>query len=85
MRTRIQKLLDERVNPMVSQHGGYIELVDYANRTAFIAMNGGCQGCSASQATLRDAVERSIFEAFPRVQKVVDVTDHNAGENHYFS
>ncbi len=85
MRRRLQTLLDEKVNPMVAGHGGYIELVDYANRTAFIRMMGGCQGCSASKATLKNGVEEAIFEAFPRVKSVVDVTDHQLGENPYYS
>ncbi|MCB9534804.1 MAG: NifU family protein [Myxococcales bacterium] len=84
MRQRIQKLLDDEVNPMVSSHGGHIELVDYANRTAFIKMSGGCQGCASSKATLVNGVEAAIFKAFPRVKRVVDVTDHEAGENPYY-
>ena len=85
MRVRIQQLLDEKVNPMVASHGGHIELVDYANRTAFIVMSGGCQGCSSSKATLTQGVQQAIFEAFPRVKQVVDVTDHQSGENPYYS
>jgi Fe/S biogenesis protein NfuA len=85
MRARIQKLLDEEVNPSVAQHGGYIELVDYANRTAFIRMTGGCQGCSSSAATLSAGVEQAVFKAFPRVKNVVDITDHGQGSNPYYS
>jgi Fe-S cluster biogenesis protein NfuA len=85
MRVRLQKLLDEKVNPMVASHGGHIELTDYANRTAFIMMTGGCQGCSSSKATLQQGVQQAIFEAFPRVKRVVDVTDHTEGENPYYS
>jgi len=85
MRHKIQKLLDEKVNPMVAQHGGQIDLVDYVNKTAYIRMSGGCQGCSASKATLKQGVERAIFEAFPRVRQVVDMTDHLAGDNPYYS
>ena len=48
-------------------------------------MSGGCQGCSASAATLKQGVEQAIFEAFPRVKHVVDMTDHQSGENPYFS
>jgi len=84
MRKKIQKLLDEQVNPMVASHGGFIELIDYANATAFIRMSGGCQGCGAARETLRDGVETSLFEAFPRLKSVVDVTDHGAGENPYY-
>lgn len=85
MRHKLQALLDEKVNPMVSSHGGSIELVDYVNRTAYIKMSGGCQGCSSSAATLKQGVERAILEAYPRVRQVVDLTDHNAGENPYYS
>ena len=85
MRHKLQTLLDEKVNPMVSQHGGLIELVDYVNRTAYIRMSGGCQGCSSSKATLKQGVESAIFEAYPRVRQVVDITDHNAGSNPYYT
>ena len=85
MRRKLQHLVDEKVNPMVAQHGGHIEIIDYANRTAFIFMSGGCQGCASSKATLKNGVEQAIFEAFPRVKQVVDVTDHTAGENPYYA
>ena len=85
MRRRLQKLLDEKVNPMVAQHGGQIDLVDYVNRVAYIRMSGGCQGCSSSKATLSQGVERTILDAFPRVEQVVDVTDHASGDNPYYN
>jgi len=85
MRHKLQKLLDEKVNPMVAQHGGKIDLVDYVNRTAYIRMSGGCQGCSSSKMTLKQGVEQAIFEAYPRVKQIVDVTDHSSGDNPYFA
>ena len=85
MRHKLQELLDEKVNPQVASHGGKIELVDYVNRTAFIRMTGGCQGCSSSTATLKQGVESAILQAFPRVKQVVDVTDHAAGSNPYYA
>ena len=84
MRQKIQKVIDEKINPMVAQHGGRIDLVDYANKTAFIKMSGGCQGCSSSKLTLQQGVERELFAAIPRIQRIVDVTDHAAGENPYY-
>ena len=85
MRRKIQTLLDEQVNPAVAGHGGYIELVDYAYGTAFIQMTGGCQGCASAKATLRHGVEETLFRAFPRLKKIVDVTDHSAGDNPYYT
>lgn len=84
MRHKIQKLLDDEVNPMVATHGGSIELVDYVNRVAYIRMLGGCHGCASSTATLKNGVERAIFQAFPRILSVVDVTDHATGTNPYY-
>ena len=85
MRHKLQRLLDEKVNPMVAQHGGQIHLVDYVSKTAFIRMSGGCQGCSSSKLTLKQGVEKAIFEAYPRIKQVVDVTDHSSGENPYYN
>ena len=84
MRRKIQKLLDQEVNPSVASHGGKIEVVDYANHTVYIKMGGGCQGCASSKATLQGGVEQALFKAFPKIQGVIDVTDHESGENPYY-
>ena len=85
MRQKLQALLDEKVNPQVASHGGKIDVVDYVNRTAYIRMSGGCQGCSSSKMTLKQGVESAIFETFPRVKNIVDVTDHASGDNPYYA
>jgi Fe/S biogenesis protein NfuA len=84
MRQKIQKLLDEKINPSVASHGGQINVVDYVNRVVYISMNGGCQGCASSKATLKGGVEQAIFGAFPKVREVLDVTDHESGLNPYY-
>ena len=38
-----------------------------------------------SQATLSDGIKRAIMDAIPEVAEVVDVTDHEAGENPYYN
>lgn len=85
MRHKIQRVLDQEINPAVSSHGGRIDLVDYANRVVYIKMSGGCQGCASSAATLRNGVEQTILKAFPRVKQIVDVTDHDSGDNPYYT
>jgi Fe/S biogenesis protein NfuA len=81
---RVQAVLDELVNPRIAAHGGTVELVDVSDATAYVRMMGGCQGCSASAATLRMGVERMLKEEVPEVQEVVDVTDHASGTNPYY-
>jgi Fe/S biogenesis protein NfuA len=48
-------------------------------------MGGGCQGCAVSAMTLRDGIARSIQESIPEVTEVIDTTDHESGENPYYS
>jgi Fe/S biogenesis protein NfuA len=84
MRHKIQRMLDQEINPSVASHGGKIEVVDYMNDTVFVKMTGGCQGCSSSKATLQGGVEAAIFRNFPKIKEVMDVTDHDAGENPYY-
>lgn len=85
MRRKIKKLIETTVNPAVASHGGKIHLVDFLNDTVYVRMSGGCQGCAASQATLRNGIRRLVVEEYPQVQDVIDVTDHSLGDNPYYS
>lgn len=81
---RVQQVIDEQINPGIASHGGEVELVDLADDTLYIRMGGGCQGCAASAATLRQGVERMVREAVPEIGEIVDVTDHTAGVNPFY-
>lgn len=81
---KLQQLLDGHINPSLAAHGGYAELVKMEETVAHILMGGGCQGCAMSAATLRQGIEVMIAEAIPEITEIVDVTDHNAGENPFF-
>lgn len=82
---KVQQLLDQSINPSLAAHGGYAELVGVEGNTVFVSMGGGCQGCSMSAATLSMGIQRSIKEAIPEVDEVVDVTDHALGANPYYT
>ena len=81
----IQVVLDEKVNPAVAGHGGHISLIDVKGDTAFIRLEGGCQGCGMADATLKQGVEVEIKSAVPEIVSVLDVTDHAGGANPYYS
>lgn len=85
LKTKVQELLDGGINPAVAGHGGYIELLDVKENTAYIRMSGGCQGCGMADVTLKAGIERMIFEEIPEITQVLDVTDHAAGSNPYYS
>ncbi|MGH7459298.1 MAG: NifU family protein [Longimicrobiaceae bacterium] len=81
---KLQLLFDQQINPAIAAHGGAVELVDVDEERLQIRMTGGCQGCAASQATLRQGIERMVREAIPEIGEIVDVTDHGAGVNPYY-
>lgn len=80
----VLRLLDEKVNPAVAAHGGRIDLVNVVDCVAYVRMEGGCQGCSASAATLQQGVRNAIMTEVPAIQGVVDLTDHGAGANPFY-
>lgn len=79
MLAAVRDLLDSRINPSIAGHGGHIDIERVTDGTAYLRMSGGCQGCAASQLTLRGGVERTMRAALPGLQNIVDVTDHAAG------
>jgi len=85
LRSRVQTVIEEHINPAVSMHGGFVSLVDVQETKVYIAMGGGCQGCAASQMTLRAGIEAIILEEVPEVTEVLDSTDHAAGTNPFYT
>ena len=87
MERDVQELLNQQINPQIKSHGGQVDVVRYDedDSVLFIEMSGGCQGCSSSSATLKNGVETMIYDAFPDVGDIRDVTDHDSGENPYYT
>ena len=44
-----------------------------------IRLEGGCQGCSLAEVTIRQGIETLLRASLPGVTGLVDVTDHEAG------
>lgn len=85
MLRQLETLFDEQVRPALAAHGGNVEIVDVDNDILYLRLQGGCQGCSSSSATLKDGIERLVKQNFPDIKHVLDVTDHESGENPYFT
>ena len=83
--TAVQNVLDEKINPAVASHGGHIALIDVQESTAYIRLEGGCQGCGMADVTLKQGVEKEILAAVPEITAVLDSTDHASGSNPYYS
>ncbi len=71
MREEIEKVIAEEVRPMLSMHGGDVELVEVTEEGVVkVRLKGGCAGCPASQMTLTGLVEKVIKSRVPGVKKV---------------
>jgi len=81
---RIQQVIEERINPAIASHGGFVVLEGLQDNTAYLRFGGGCQGCGMINVTLKQGVEVMIKEQVPEIVGVMDVTDHAGGTNPYY-
>ena len=82
---RINYILYSEINPSLASHGGEVSLIEVIDQeTAVLQFGGGCQGCGMVDLTLKDGVEKSLWEQVSELKKVIDVTDHTYRENAYY-
>ena len=82
---QIQKLLEDRINPGIASHGGWVSLIDYEDGRVFLKLGGGCQGCGMADVTLKQGITQILQQEVPEVREVLDTTDHASGTNPYYS
>jgi Fe-S cluster biogenesis protein NfuA len=69
LETRLERAL-ENVRPYLRSHGGDVEITHVDGNVVDVQMSGSCDGCSASSLTLKQSIERAIFEAAPEITEV---------------
>lgn len=84
IREVVQDLLDKETNPSIASHGGKISIVEVKDRNLYINMSGGCQGCAASQVTLRQGFELMVRRVAPEIVDIIDATDHASGTSPFY-
>ncbi|MBJ7339449.1 NifU family protein [Mycolicibacterium sp.] len=67
--TLANRVLTE-VRPQLQSHGGDVALVRIDDGTAFVRLEGACNGCSMSSVTLRTLVESALTAGVPGVSAV---------------
>lgn len=82
--SKVQQVINDEINPGVASHGGWVHLQDVKDNKAIVEMGGGCQGCGISEVTLRNGIEKLILEKVPEIVEIVDITNHEVGENPYY-
>jgi Fe-S cluster biogenesis protein NfuA/nitrite reductase/ring-hydroxylating ferredoxin subunit len=69
LRDRVLEAL-ETVRPYMESHGGNVELVELRDGVAKLALQGSCNGCSASRATLELAIKQALEEHAPDLMEL---------------
>jgi len=82
---RARRVLDAEINPVIAAHRGHVTLAGVDQGWVRIRLEGGCQGCSLAEVTLRQGIEPLLRARLPDMTGLVDLTDHEAGTQPFFS
>jgi Fe-S cluster biogenesis protein NfuA len=81
----VRSVLDAEINPVIAAHRGHVVLEGADHGWVRIRLEGGCQGCSLAEVTVRQGIEPLLRTRIPGLTGLVDVTDHEAGTEPFFS
>lgn len=70
---KISKVLEEKVQPSLKLHGGFVELVEFCDGVLKVRLQGACNGCYSSEATLQFGIKNLLQYYFPEIQVVENV------------
>ncbi|BEI79550.1 hypothetical protein CcaverHIS002_0100790 [Cutaneotrichosporon cavernicola] len=73
----IKELLETRVRPAIMEDGGDIEFRGFDEDSGIVQLKlkGSCRGCSSSEVTLKNGIERMLMHYVPEVQSVEQFLD----------
>jgi Fe-S cluster biogenesis protein NfuA len=66
---RVARALED-VRPYLGSHGGGVELLGVEDGVVRLRLDGACNGCPSSAATLTSAIEDAVLRAAPEVERV---------------
>ncbi len=81
----VRGVLECDINPVIAAHRGHASVVAVENGWVQLRLEGGCQGCSLAEVTLRQGIEPLLREKVAGVVGLIDVTDHEAGREPFYS
>ncbi len=80
-----RRVLDAEVNPAIAVHRGRVTVASADHGWVRIRLEGGCQGCSLAEVTVRQGIEPLLRARLPAMTGLIDVTDHETGTEPFFS
>jgi Fe-S cluster biogenesis protein NfuA len=80
-----RQVIDTEVNPAIAAHRGHVTVDGADQGWIRIRLEGGCQGCSLAEVTIRQGIEPLLRARLRAMTGLIDVTDHEAGTEPFFS
>ena len=71
MEEQIQKILEEKVNPILERHHGGATLTGFEGRVAKVKLTGACATCPSAMYTMEDTVKEIVLTHCDGVEDVV--------------
>ena len=82
--TQIKDILETRVAPAVSHHGGFVNFISYDEGILKLQMAGACSGCAGSTTTIRFGVENMMKHYVPEVTEIISEDEENSSVEPYY-
>ncbi|MDR2344970.1 MAG: iron-sulfur cluster assembly scaffold protein [Planctomycetaceae bacterium] len=70
---KIEKLIDDKIRPILRQDNGDLELIDIKDKTIYVALQGTCSGCAGASQTIKYLVEDLLKENVDSEIRVIQV------------
>ena len=72
MEKKVLEVIQNKINPLLEQHQGWIELLEIGTEGKIVLrFRGACNGCGAVDETLNELVIPELKKAVPEVTSVV--------------
>ena len=66
----VDRVLEEKVRPMLREHGGAVRLVECADGVVRVELLGACAGCPSADLSTRAFIEDTLRAELPGVEQV---------------
>ncbi len=71
MENIISVVLDEKINPKLLEHQGWVELEKIVNNNVFVRFRGACRSCAITEDTLNGIVKPELMNAIEEINDVL--------------
>lgn len=67
---KIEEVLDRSIRPLLKNHGGAVNVIDFRDGVIFISLSGACSGCPLADIGTRQFIEEKLREELPEIDHV---------------